>query len=117
MRVLVDACVAASAAATLREAGHAVESVVDWTSDPGDAAVLEHAAAEEQIVVTLDKDFGELAIVRQIPHAGIIRLVDCPAAQQGERALAVLARYADELQRGAIVTAEAGRTRVRPASG
>lgn len=112
MKILVDACVAGSAAAALRDAGHLVESVADWPADPGDTAVLAHAAANEQSVLTLDKDFGELAIVRGLPHAGI-RLVDCAAAQQGRRALAVLARYADDLQRGAIITAEPNRTRVR----
>jgi predicted nuclease of predicted toxin-antitoxin system len=113
VKILVDACVAGSAARELRDAGHEVESVADWPADPGDDDVLAHAAANNQIVLTLDKDFGELAIVRQLPHSGIIRLVDCAAARQGGRALAVLARYADDLQRGAIVTAEAGRTRVR----
>jgi predicted nuclease of predicted toxin-antitoxin system len=113
VKILVDACVAGSAAPALRDAGHVVESVTDWPADPGDAVVLAHAASSEQIVLTLDKDFGELAIVRGLPHAGIIRLVDCPAAQQGQRAVAVIAMYADELRQGAIVTAEPGRTRVR----
>ena len=113
MKILIDACVAGSAVAALRDAGHAVESVADWAADPGDAVILEHAIAHEQVVVTLDKDFGELAIVRHLPHSGIVRLVNGAASQQGERALGVLTRYADELQRGAIVTAEPGRTRVR----
>lgn len=113
MNILIDACVAGSAVVTLRDAGHTVESVADWPTDPGDAVILEHATVHDQVVVTLDKDFGELAIVRQIPHSGIVRLVNCAASQQGERAVRVLARYADELQRGAIVTAEPGRTRVR----
>jgi predicted nuclease of predicted toxin-antitoxin system len=116
VNILVDTCVAGSAAPALREAGHVVESVTDWPADPGDAAILAHAASHEQIVLTLDKDFGELAIVRGLPHAGIIRLVDCPASQQGQRAVAVLAMYADDLGHGAIVTAEPGRTRVRPKS-
>jgi predicted nuclease of predicted toxin-antitoxin system len=31
--------------------------------------------AESRVLVTLDKDFGELAIMKGAPHAGIIRLV------------------------------------------
>jgi hypothetical protein len=31
---------------------------------PGDEAILARAAAEERVLVTLDKDFGELVIVR-----------------------------------------------------
>jgi predicted nuclease of predicted toxin-antitoxin system len=113
VKILLDACVARSAAATLTAGGHTVESVSDWRADPGDAAILEHATTHEQIVVTIDKDFGELAIVRQLRHSGIIRLVDCAASQHGERTLGVLARYGPELRQGAIVTAEPGRTRVR----
>lgn len=65
------------------------------------------------MLVTLDKDFGELAIVRELPHAGILRLVGLASRQQGEVALRVIATHGDELAAGAIVTAEAGRLRVR----
>ena len=61
-----------------------------------------------------DKDFGELAVVRRQPHAGIVRLAGLPTAQQAPVAAVALARYAEELHRGALVTAESDRTRVRP---
>ena len=47
------------------------------------------------------------------PHAGIVRLVGLPTAQQAPVAAATLTRCAKELGRGALVTAESGRTRVR----
>jgi len=74
------------------------------------------AYAERSILVTLDKDFGELAIVRERPHAGIVRLVSVRVAQQATVCLAVLARYGGELEAGAIVTVEPGRVRVRTAT-
>jgi transposase InsO family protein len=46
----------------------------DWPTDPGDEEILARALAEARVLVTLDKDFGEMAIVREIPHAGILRL-------------------------------------------
>jgi predicted nuclease of predicted toxin-antitoxin system len=64
--------------------------------------------------VTLDKDFGELAIVHGFPHHGILRLVNFSARQQAAACLAVLAAHGEELLAGAIVTAEPGRMRVRP---
>jgi predicted nuclease of predicted toxin-antitoxin system len=77
--------------------------------------VLAVARASSRVLITIDKDFGELAIVRQLPHAGILRLVDIPAKSQGMAANAAIERYGDELARGAIVTVEPGRVRVRPA--
>jgi predicted nuclease of predicted toxin-antitoxin system len=105
---------AGSVAAALADAGHEVECVVDWPSDPGDAAILAHAQNAGQVVLTLDKDFGELAVVRGQPHSGIVRLIGFSASQQPTICLGVLSRYADELARGALITAEPGRTRVRP---
>ena len=105
---------AGSVASALATAGHDVECVSDWPADPGDALILIRAHSSGQVVITLDKDFGELAVVRGQPHAGIIRLVRFRTADQPSAAVALLARYQDELHGGAIVTAEPGRTRVRP---
>ena len=71
------------------------------------------AYREERILVTLDKDFGELALARGMPHTGIIRLVGFPARQQAIACIRVLALHGLELQQGAIVTAEPGRLRIR----
>jgi hypothetical protein len=38
---------------------------------------------EQRVLITLDKDFGELAIRRSLPHCGIVRLVNISARQQG----------------------------------
>lgn len=114
MKVLLDGCVWSGAHGSLRATGHDVESVADWPRDPGDDEVLAHAFQNSQVLITLDKDFGELAVVLQRPHVGIIRLVDCRAEDQGRAAAATLARYGPDLSEGAIVTVEPGRVRVRP---
>jgi hypothetical protein len=46
-----------------RSAGHDVVWAGEWHEDPGDEEILERAHVEGRILVTLDKDFGELAIV------------------------------------------------------
>jgi predicted nuclease of predicted toxin-antitoxin system len=112
VRVLLDACVWGGAKAKLASAGLDIVWVGDWKEDPGDDQVIARALAENRVVVTLDKDFGELAIVHGTPHCGIIRLVGIPARRQGEFALAALQRYETELARGAFVTVDLGRVRI-----
>ena len=96
-------------------AGYDVIWAGDWTEDPGDEQILGTACNEERILVTLDKDFGELAIIRGLPHHGILRLVNLSTKQQVAVCLQVLSRYGHELEAGAIVTAELTRVRIRPA--
>lgn len=114
MKLLLDTCVWGGAVKELQAAGHDVLWAGLWTEDPGDAEILARAYSEGRILVTLDKDFGELAIVRQQPHCGILRLVNLAARQQASVCLHVLALHGEELESGAIVTAEPGRLRIRP---
>ena len=81
---------------------------------PGDEEVLAWAFRQDRILVTLDKDFGELAVAHEKPHVGIIRLVGFSARAQAKVCLSALKRYGDELAAGTIVTVEPGRVRVRP---
>ena len=114
MRLLLDACVWGGAVPELAAAGHDVVWAGSWDEDPGDEEILARAYAESRILVTLDKDFGELAIVREQPHAGIVRLVGFRSTQQAQACRQVLERHGDDLTAGAIVTAEPGRLRIRP---
>ena len=75
MKVPLDSCVWGGAREVMAAAGHDVAWVGDWGRDPGGAAILDRAHAEGRVLITLDKDFGELAIVKGAPHAGIVRLV------------------------------------------
>ena len=85
----------------------------DWPADPGDDEILAYAARNGQVIVTLDKDFGELAVAFGRDHAGIVRLVDVRSADQAPLCIELLAAYGTELAQRAIVTAEPGRVRVR----
>ena len=113
MRILLDACVWGGARAKLKSEGHDVEWIGELSEDPGDEEVISQACAERRVLVTLDKDFGELAVVRGVQHCGIIRLVDVAASRQAEICLLMLERYEKDLNRGALVTASRGRTRIR----
>ena len=113
MKLLLDTCVWGGVCKEIQSAGHDVVWAGDWPSDPGDDEILERAYQEGRTLVTLDKDFGELAIVRGMPHYGIIRLVNLASIQQAPVCLRVIDLHGDELKTGAIITAESSRLRIR----
>lgn len=114
MKLLLDGCIWGNAAEQLRVAGHDVVWIGEWQGDPGDDAILAFANSEERICVTIDKDFGELAVRRRLPHHGIVRIVGFSARRHAEVCMAALAAHGEELLSGALVTAEPGRLRIRP---
>ena len=114
MKVLLDSCVWGGAKTTLAAAGHDVVWVGDRAEDPGDEEILSEAHRGERVLVTLDKDFGDLAILWGAPHHGIVRLVNIPARQQGQFVAHVLSLHGAELLSGAIATVESTRIRIRP---
>jgi predicted nuclease of predicted toxin-antitoxin system len=113
MKLLLDSCVWGKARHELEAAGHDVVWSGDWKTDPGDEEILALAHAQNRTLVTLDKDFGELAILHGRPHCGILRLVGFSAHQQAAACLHVLLGHETELASGAIITAEPGRVRIR----
>jgi predicted nuclease of predicted toxin-antitoxin system len=113
VKLLLDACVWGGAKETIAAAGHDVAWAGDWPTDPGDEEILERARLEGRVLVTLDKDFGELAVVHGKPHTGILRLVGIAARQQALVCLRIVASHGVELAAGSLLTAEPGRLRVR----
>ncbi len=113
MKFLFDACVSSSVSRKLQSEGHDTLWAGDWPENPGDDEILERAHREGRILITLDKDFGELAIVHGRPHSGIVRLVNLSSRQQAEACLRVIELHGDELGSGAIITVEPNRIRIR----
>lgn len=113
MKILLDSCVSGHTAITLRGKGHDVVWAGDWSPDPGDEVILHTGHAENRVVITIDKDFGELAIAKGIRHYGLIRLVGFSVTRQSDAIEALLSAYGAILTSGAILTAEPWRVRVR----
>jgi predicted nuclease of predicted toxin-antitoxin system len=113
MRLLLDSCVWPLATKQLRNSGHDATCVEDYGQDPGDEAVLAISLRENRVLVTLDKDFGELVFAMGKQHQAIIRLVNIRAKFQGDAILRILAKYPKELQAGAIIVAESDKLRIR----
>lgn len=113
MKILLDTCVWGGVKEKLVTEGYDVIWAGEWTEDPGDEEILDRAHGEGRILVTLDKDFGELAVAQGCPHCGIVRLVDIPAQMQAVVCLWVLKRCVEELSKCAIVTADSRRMKIR----
>ena len=60
MKVLLDTCVYGGGVEILEAAGYDVIWAGSWPRDPGDEEILRRAYNEGRILITLDKDFGEL---------------------------------------------------------
>ena len=117
MRLLLDSSVWGNAREELEAAGHDVVWVGDWPSDPGDEEILATAYRKGRILVTLDADFGELAVRDRRPHAGILRLVGIAARAQAGTILQVVASSGGDLLAGALITATPRRIRIRRPNG
>ncbi len=75
MRFLADENFPGDAVAELRSRGHEVAWVVEDDSGATDIQVLSRAQGELRVLLTFDKDFGELAFRERLPAAcGIVLL-------------------------------------------
>ncbi|WP_078128136.1 DUF5615 family PIN-like protein [Leptospira alexanderi] len=113
MKVFLDTCVWGGVSKELKSLGIDTVWSGDFTKDPGDEEILKLAYDEKRILITLDKDFGELAVFRKLPHCGIIRLVNLSSKEQTRISLYVLKLHEKELLSGAIITAFANKLRLR----
>lgn len=112
MRFLIDRCAGRRLAEFLRKQGHDAVETRERGSDPGDRKLLEWAAAEQRILITLDKDFGSFLFLERVAHAGLVRLPDVPALERIRLVGTLLANHLEDLSRGAVVTVRGGRIRI-----
>ena len=116
MKILLDTNISFLVHDELIIAGYDVIWTGDWDFDPGDEEILKTAYSENRILITQDKDFGELAIVKSQPHRGIIRLANLSTAQHSPICIDVLTRYREDLLASAIITVDSRRVRIRLAN-
>ncbi len=74
MRSIVDECTGHSVARWLREQKHDVYSVYDESRGMNDDDILKKAFDENWILITNDKDFGEMVFKEKRPHKGVVYL-------------------------------------------
>ena len=115
MRFAANENVSPAVIKELRARGHDVYSAKESSPGAPDDAILTLAQAEERIVVTHDKDFGELAFRYGLPSASgviLIRLTGASRQEDIRRTLEVIESRQD--WSGSFSVAEHGRVRMRP---
>ncbi|NOT46818.1 MAG: DUF5615 family PIN-like protein [Acidobacteria bacterium] len=114
MRFLVDECTGPTVAKWLRENGHQVFSVYEETQGVADEQLLSKAVDENWILITNDKDFGEMVFRERRPHRGVVflRLGDERSANKIHVLRHLLENYSDKLRNNFVTVTE---TKVRVA--
>ena len=115
MRWLVDECVDAALVRRLRSGGHDVIYMAEIAPASTDAEVMARAQHEERLLLTEDKDLGDLVFRRsgRIPGVLLLRLDPAMHALKARRLEAAIERFGDSLF-GRYVIVEETRFRLRP---
>jgi predicted nuclease of predicted toxin-antitoxin system len=115
VRLLLDECCDPRLVAALRAAGHDVHHVLEADRGADDEAVLALSSAQNRILVTEDKDFGELAIRhgKVVPGLILLRFTPDRRHRKAGALLALLASHGEQLTGRFAVVEESG-VRLRP---
>ena len=114
MRWLADECVDAALVAQLRATGHDVAYMAELAPSTTDIAVIHLAQREGRLLLTEDKDFGELVFRWKVPVPGLVLLRMEPEQKSLKwlRLLAAVDKFGDTLF-GRYTVVEAARLRAR----
>jgi predicted nuclease of predicted toxin-antitoxin system len=115
VKLLGDEGVDAAIVARLRADGHDVVYVAELSPSITDQAVLELANGDERILVTADKDFGELVFrLRQVAFGVLlVRLPGLSSASKAEAVSELVREHGHEMAR-AFTVVSPGLVRIRP---
>lgn len=99
MRWLVDECVDAALVAYLRMNGHDAVYMSDIAPRSTDAEVIARAQADGRLLLTEDKDFGDLVFRQAFPVPGLILLRIPPTRSNLKiaRLQAAIEKFGDDL--------------------
>ena len=114
MRFLLDESADTRLIPEIRRRGHDVTRVAtEYPAGLSDSDVLALAYTERRVLLTADRDFGDLVFRQKQLHAGVVllRLEDEGLDIKRSRLEHVLDTYADRLNQFLVVTANAIRVR------
>lgn len=108
MRFLVDECTGPAVASWLRTQAFEVFSVYEESRGASDDVILRKAQVENWILITNDKDFGEMVYRERKPHRGVVflRLQDERAASKIDAIRKLLRDHADRLPDAFVVVTD-----------
>jgi predicted nuclease of predicted toxin-antitoxin system len=108
MRFLVDECTGVKVAHWLREEGYEVFSVYESARGITDNVIIQKVVAENWILITCDKDFGEKVYREKLSHKGIIlmRLQDERSANKINVLKLLFSKYFQQIPHSFVVVTE-----------
>jgi predicted nuclease of predicted toxin-antitoxin system len=114
LKVLMEVGVGKAVEDWLRDAGYDVVAIRDLNPRMSDTDILALAVSEQRLVVTMDKDFGELVYRSGQPHAGVLllRLDDARSDEKVSVIAEIFTKYGDQLE-GRFSVYHEGRLRIR----
>ena len=114
MKIVADESLEGEILARLRQEGHDVIYVAELHPGITDQDVLKLAEREDALLLTADKDFGDITYRQRQSTLGIVlaRLHTLSAEQKARRVAGVLVGHAEELT-GAFTVVTAGSIRIR----
>lgn len=114
LKFVLDVGVGHKVSAFLAENGYDVISILNIDPAMPDTDILFIAERDQRMVVTMDKDFGELVYRSQQRHQGILllRLEDATGDEKVLVMQEILEKYADAIS-GKFCVFQNGRLRIR----
>lgn len=115
LRFIVDESAGTGVVEYLRSVGHDVSAVTETMPQANDLDIMERAPSERRVIVTNDKDFGELIFRSAKAHHGVVllRLHDESLGNRLRVMKAIMDQYADRLEGNFTVATESS-VRIRP---
>ncbi len=116
--ILADENIVSAVVARLRADGLDVVWIAEVSPSIKDPDVLAHAVREGRVLITDDKDFGELVVRECRPHCGVVllRLAGMSPAQRADLVSRLFAQSGPALVGAFTVVERDGRVRVRSAA-
>ena len=114
LRFLADESCDFAVIRALRKVGYSVKAIAEISPSLPDEAVLEFAVAENRLLITEDKDFGEWVFAHQHAMTGVL-LIRYPVSMRSSMVTAVIdliGGHAPDLD-GSFTVLEPGRARIR----
>jgi len=116
MKILIDMNLSPEWVGVLERHGW---TAVHWSTVGGpraeDSVLMDWARANEHVVFTHDLDFGAILALTQAESPSVIqvRTQDVTPSHLASSVLEVLDKYGSELEAGALIVLDEGRSRVR----
>jgi predicted nuclease of predicted toxin-antitoxin system len=99
IQIVIDESVDYAIVTALKKAGFSIFVIADETPSIPDNKVLEIAFTNSALLITEDKDFGELAFRFQLKHSGIllVRMIEAESKEKADEVIKSVKLYFEDM--------------------